>query len=667
MPGRSISVDERDIEVEAPRAPLKPVSHAIPSEAAHEVKPTTTETRVDGPTDDNRALASRIFAIITRYKLRPNEEEVPEVNVRFIDQISAKISASEPILMCLPAFPFKSPNTSLKVLGTLPDKAEEFALAHMNGMCAAITQIYTPGAGLMIISDGLVYNDLLGVPDSSVWAYGEALRSMAVEKGFNHIQFSRLKDLAHINIPDQLDQIKYISNATNFRHALLSQFGNPNFDASARIHEDDDTCLTYRGYIKFLMTDLQDVYPVGSSMSKSQYKKGVEYVAKQMLFRGDAFASAVKATFSHYIRLSIHPSNAHSDKKMSISPLPTDTSFSTPWHCCIAFRLDGTTTTGHRADFEADDRYELVHENGKPSFFREKTDLLSWGQERGGIDCEPLYPAGLMIRPRAGANALSIEDVDGPKLRALAQLNSPVILRDFAQTRDRELFVQKSYDLGTPTSWKFGLVLEVKDAGSDSRGLNNVLSAEWMPYHYDGLFKTEKRSLPDGSEELVSTPPRFQLFTSVTKSPPNTGYTLFSSSTLVFRHLPKDLPVERLRNLTWNVSTASFNATKLRGLPLVVDHPATGQPCLRFHEPWPQSRTAFEPTHIEIENAGDDEKWDSEAICNALTDVLHDRRVAYWHSWQKGDLLVSDNILAHHTRSDFNAGSDRELWRIHFD
>jgi len=123
----------------------------------------------------------------------------------------------------------------------------------------------------------------------------------------------------------------------------------------------------------------------------------------------------VKATFSHYIRLSIHPSNASSDKKISISPLPTDTSFSTPWHCCIAFRLDGTTTTGHRADFEADDRYELVHENGKPSFFREKTDLLSWGQERGGIDCEPLYPAGLMIRPRAGANALSIKDVDGPK------------------------------------------------------------------------------------------------------------------------------------------------------------------------------------------------------------------------------------------------------------
>lgn len=129
--------------------------------------------------------------------------------------------------------------------------------------------------------------DLLGVPDSSVWAYGEALRSMAAEKGFKHIQFSRLKDLAKINVPNELDQIKYISNATNFRHALLSQFGSPKYDVSSKIHEDEDTCLTYRGYIKFLTLDLQDVYPVGSKMSKSQYKKGVEYVAKQMLFRGD--------------------------------------------------------------------------------------------------------------------------------------------------------------------------------------------------------------------------------------------------------------------------------------------------------------------------------------------------------------------------------------------
>lgn len=233
-------------------------------------------------------------------------------------------------------------------------------------------------------------------------------------------------------------------------------------------------------------------------------------------------------------------------------------------------RATRAITTSHKFRFATDERYELVTKDGRPN-------LLSWATEKGGISCEPLYPAGLIIRPAKGPKALSIEDIDGAKVRALAQRNSPIIMRGFSKTRDRDLFTKKSYDLGDPTGWKFGLVLEVKDRGADTRGLNNVLSAEWMPFHFDGLFKTEKR---EGTDELVPKPPGFHSFTTVTPSPPNNGYTLFSTSTLVFRHLPKELPLEALRKLTWSVSTSSFDATVLRKLPLVVDHPATGLPCL---------------------------------------------------------------------------------------
>ncbi|KAH8651434.1 putative pyoverdine/dityrosine biosynthesis protein [Xylariales sp. PMI_506] len=609
--------------------------------------------------------ASKILAIIHRYQLsRPQGiAAADDGKTQFLAQIYGQVATSKPILMCLPAFPFKSPNTVQKVLGRLPDKAEEFALAHLNGLCAAIQDIYVPGAKLMIISDGLVYNDLLSVPDSEVWAYGEALRKLSSEKNFSYIEFSRLKDIVNISVPNQLDEITYVANATNFRHSLLTNFSTPGFDVSTKIHEEEDTCLTYRGYIKFLTTDLQNVYPVGDGRSKSQYKRGLEYIAKQMLTRGDAFAQAVKKTFPDRIRLSIHPSIGMS--KISISLLPTDTSFTTPWHCSIGFRLDGTITSGHRSFFEADERFELVHENGRPSFFREKSELWTWAQEGGGIICEPLYPAGVMIRPKAAPQALSIENIDAAKVRALSEINSPVILRDFAKTVNRELFVNKSYELGTPQGWKFGLVLEVKDRGADTRGLNNVLSAEWMPYHYDGLFKTEKRTKEDGSEEVVSIPPRFQFFTSATASPKDTGFTLFATSTMVLKYLPKDLPLESLRPLTWSVSTSSFNATTLKGLPLITDHPTTGQPCLRFHEPWPQSRTKFDATCVDIENP--DSEHTSTAICELLTSLLHDRRVSYYHTWNKGDLLISDNILAMHTRSDFTAGCDRELWRINFD
>ncbi|KAI2464394.1 Pyoverdine/dityrosine biosynthesis protein-domain-containing protein [Annulohypoxylon bovei var. microspora] len=609
--------------------------------------------------------ASRILSIISRYKLTKDASLSKTNNgVNFLSQIYSRVSVNEAVLMCLPAFPFKSPNTSRKVLGRLPDKAEEFALAHLNGLCAAIGDVYKPGARLMIVSDGLVYNDLLGVPDKDVWAYGEALRALRARKDFHHIEFCRLKDIVHIDVPNELDEIRYVANATNFRHALLEQFSKPGFNVSLRISEDEDTCLTYRGYIKFLETDLQNVYPIGEGRSKSKYKRGIEYIAKQMLMRGDAFARAVREMFPDRLRLSIHASTGES--KLSVNLLPTDTMLTTPWHCSIAFRLDGTTTTGHRSKFEADDTLELVYEDNRPSYFREKSDLLSWATEKGGVTCEPLYPAGLTIRPAAGPGALSIHDVDATKVRALSQINSPIVLRGFSQTRNRASFVEKAGEFGTPLPWKFGLVLEVKDRGVDTRGLNNVLSAEWMPFHYDGLFKTEKKVKDDGSEELVSTPPLFQLFTAVTESPKNTGFTLFSSSTLLLKYLPSHLPLSSLRPLTWTVSTSSFNSTVLQGLPLVVDHPATSRPCLRFHEPWPQSKTRFDATHITIDNA-DAHDVDSTSVCDALTSLLHDRRVVYYHSWEKGDLLVSDNVLAMHTRSDFTAGCERELWRIHFD
>jgi pyoverdine/dityrosine biosynthesis protein Dit1 len=127
--------------------------------------------------------------------------------------------------------------------------------------------------------------DLLGVPDSHVWIYGETLRQLAQTKGFKHIAFSRLRDLVTLTLPDELDEMTYVANASNFRRALLNEFSDPNWQWQ-EVKQNEDVCLTYRGYIKFLETDLENVYPQGPQRSKSKYKKGVEYIAKQMLARG---------------------------------------------------------------------------------------------------------------------------------------------------------------------------------------------------------------------------------------------------------------------------------------------------------------------------------------------------------------------------------------------
>ena len=188
--------------------------------------------------------------------------------------------------------------------------------------------------------------------------------------------------------------------------------------------------------------------------------------------------------------------------------MPTDTIYTTPWHCTAAYKLDGTVTTGMRSELEKDESLELIHEDGRPSYFREISPLLSWAEDRGGISCIPLYPCGWLLKPAQGAMSLSVKDIDAPKVRSLSERNSPIVLRGFANAINRDLYLEKAHRFGTPLPWKFGLVLEVKDQGDNSRGLNNVLSAEWMPFHYDGLFKTEKRTDEQGEETLVSTPPK---------------------------------------------------------------------------------------------------------------------------------------------------------------
>jgi hypothetical protein len=77
---------------------------------------------------------------------------------KFLSTIDQYVVAETRVEACLPAFPFKSANKVYKVLGSLPDKAEELALERLNRMCERIRSVYPPGAKVTIISDGITYN-----------------------------------------------------------------------------------------------------------------------------------------------------------------------------------------------------------------------------------------------------------------------------------------------------------------------------------------------------------------------------------------------------------------------------------------------------------------------------------------------------------------------------
>ena len=110
---------------------------------------------------------------------------------------------------------------------------------------------------------------------------------MAKELECNNLSFVRLRDLIdHGDISEPLSEEAYLKDAPNIRDRLYKQSLPENFDSDLQIASDADTTLTYRGYIKFLETDLANNGPELEQKSKAQHKKYREVVAKSMIGRG---------------------------------------------------------------------------------------------------------------------------------------------------------------------------------------------------------------------------------------------------------------------------------------------------------------------------------------------------------------------------------------------
>jgi len=110
---------------------------------------------------------------------------------------------------------------------------------------------------------------------------------MVQENNFSHIDFVRLSDLLNIVDSASMDEETYIAKASFIRETLIKTYMPPKYDVNLKIGSDEDLCTTYRGYIKFLTTDL--AYTIGKKelyTSNGQRKKAFEKIAKEMIGRG---------------------------------------------------------------------------------------------------------------------------------------------------------------------------------------------------------------------------------------------------------------------------------------------------------------------------------------------------------------------------------------------
>jgi pyoverdine/dityrosine biosynthesis protein Dit1/AcrR family transcriptional regulator len=260
------------------------------------------------------------------------------------------VQAGLPVHFVLPAFPAKSPNPE-KVLGPLPDMAEELALGFLNELCQKIKKIYPPGAKITICSDGLVFSDLVGVTDADVRAYGKKIEAIIALCQFESLETFHLQDL-----------YDRASSGEQMRDSLGRHYAEALEVIRERLHSNDSQESLFNGIQRFLF---EDRVVVEKGKSRNRIRSDCKERTYEVVRRSDAWGRLLADCFPASLRLSIHPQPWHSEK-IGILLGESQDVWLTPWHA-VALKENGKFRFAKRAEAEAAGAMVVLKE-GQPSY-----------------------------------------------------------------------------------------------------------------------------------------------------------------------------------------------------------------------------------------------------------------------------------------------------------
>ncbi|RLV10575.1 pyoverdine biosynthesis protein PvcA [Streptomyces griseocarneus] len=260
------------------------------------------------------------------------------------------MKTGRPLEFVLPAFPVKSPNPA-KVLGHLPDTAEELALRFLDELCERIGKLYAPGAVITICSDGRVFNDLLGVSDEHVTGYARALDNMIAEAGA-----SRLRTFA-------LDDVHRDAGHEEMRAKLTDGYAPSLDELRTEVRGGGAPLAMYRGITRFMLEDLSGPHYAGT---RSALQRRCRDLAYRVIQRSRAWGNLLDGIFPDAVRLSIHPQPCGTEK-IGILLAETPDAWLTPWHS-VAVEVGGRFTLMKRAEAEAAGALP-VFRGGRPTHY----------------------------------------------------------------------------------------------------------------------------------------------------------------------------------------------------------------------------------------------------------------------------------------------------------
>ncbi|KAK2052335.1 pyoverdine/dityrosine biosynthesis protein [Colletotrichum caudatum] len=318
-----------------------------------------------------------VFARFSKHEQRNATTDAAPYRAIAAQKIRQFETAKKPISLLLPAFPWKSPNPQ-KTLSKSPDMGEEIGLKRLDHLCKELASVFSYGAQITIVSDGSVYNDLLGYPDEDVFNYGKALRDMAYENHLKSITFMRLIDVLDLNGSNAMSKDVFLKMAAICRSELEKRFLPPDFSIEEEIKNHRDTALTYRGFVKGAEDDLRWGPHISQDITSNEdrYRVEAQRVGQRMTERlivSHWTASDQTALFFRFpdsIRISIHPSTGESKFSVPLVPQP-DCFGLTPWHSCLLVTAQGDYRTTWAKNVTSPEKYELVYRNDIPYFVRE--------------------------------------------------------------------------------------------------------------------------------------------------------------------------------------------------------------------------------------------------------------------------------------------------------
>lgn len=316
---------------------------------------------LEPPADPKQtALSQKILRLVFRHRrLLPGVEKCKFADKDGICDLCLEphlplvrrfVGANLPVHFVLPAFPAKSPNPE-KVLGALPDMAEELSLRFLNDLSAQIRAIYPPGARISICSDGLVFSDIVGVADLDVTRYGQRINEMISALGLKHLDTFHLQDL--------YDSAEY---GSQMRDSLCRHYAETTEAIRERLHSNENQQALFNGIQRFLF---EDRVVLEKEKSRTRLRNESKDRTYELIRRSDAWGRLVADCFPASLRLSIHPQPAHSEKIGILLGESRDV-WLTPWHS-VALKERGHFVFVKRRE-ALDLGATVVENNGQPFY-----------------------------------------------------------------------------------------------------------------------------------------------------------------------------------------------------------------------------------------------------------------------------------------------------------